>query len=447
MINKEIYELAKKCLMAIKAPAGFGIYASTGHNYQYAIFGRDSLEVGQDILFSNGELVREILIFLARLQGMGSNNLNEEELGKIHHEYRFTKMGDTIVSDESKKIIKRLSTIWGGEDGKFCYFGSIDSTPLFVRLAGLYVMEYGAEILNEQITDIHGNNNTFINHVRLAAEWVKDKVESSPWSLLEFKRANPKGLPYQAWKDSNTGYLHLDGVPANFSNGIASIEVQGYAYDALVTTSKLFAKSADESKQYRDLASKLQKNTLELLWMKDEKFFAIGLDRDDVGTTRQIKTLTSNAAAVLDSELLINLPNEDRMGYVEPIMTKIMGKDFLTDVGIRTRSLKHQDLCDYADYHGCLVSWPKETYNIARGLRRHGYVDQATDLENRLLSAVKLSKEFYEFYYVDASGYILYDYKNIDLEKFRLHGKLNIPESCQAWTVSAIIGILFSRQY
>ncbi|MFS8120264.1 MAG: MGH1-like glycoside hydrolase domain-containing protein, partial [Microcoleus sp.] len=198
----------------------------------------------------------------------------------------------------------------------------------------------------------------------------------------------------------------------------------------------------DGEKQYfQEVAGKLQDKTLENLWMPHESFFAIGLDRDESGETRQIATLTSNAIAVLDSQLLLDLDEERRLYYVEPIVYAVMSPQFLTEAGIRTRALRHSGLIDIADYHGSKVSWPKETSDIARGLRRHGYEEQAKELEDRLLRLVARSGECYEFYYVDEDGQVKYHYRNENPEEPQFHdlGAANLPEPCHVWTLSAVI--------
>ncbi len=446
-MSAELYQmklLAQHTLSVIKDPYGFGVYASAGENYRYAIFGRDSIEFAEDIIDIDSKLVKEILIARATLQGVEKNDNNEEEPGKIHHEYRSAVMGGVEVPEKSKKTIATLSARWGGTVDTFRYYGSIDSTPLFVRLVGRYVSKFGPDILSVEVIDSNGNSRPFISHVCDAGRWVKDKVEASPWSLLEFKRANPDGLSYQAWKDSDTGYLHLDGTAAVADRGIASIEVQGYAYDALMAMVNLKILSNSESKEYLLTAQKLQKSTLDNMWVHDTDapYFAIGLDRDENDKMRQINTCTSSGAAVLDSNILLDLSDSERKKYVEPIVKMIMGDNFITDVGVRTRSLIHKNLISTADYHGSLVSWPKETFDIAKGLRRHGFVDQAIEIEDRLLVAAQKSNEFYEFYYVDESGDVVYDYEASGPNHDYLAGGASIPEKGQAWTVSALLNII-----
>jgi len=437
------YEFAQNKLDSIKAFNGCGVYASSGKRFQYAIFGRDSLEVGEDLLLVDRELVKNILLTMASMQGCKIDIMSEEEPGKIHHEYRTVTVDGKLVPDESIKILNKLSRCWGGTENMLCYYGSIDATPLFIRLIDRYVKEYGPELLNEKIKSIYGYESFMLDCVKRATNWLVDHINQSEWGLLEFKRINPNGIKYQAWKDSDTGYLHEDGTSANADDGIASVEVQGYAYDALLAASDLVAISTEERNYYIDLAKSVQKNTLKLLWVedKDMPYFAIGLDRDVDGKTRQIRTLTSNSAALLDSRLFSDLPSEDSDKYIRPIVNMIMSNEFITDVGVRTRALRHYNLVDFADYHGSLSSWPKETYDIAKGLRRHGYIDEANKLENTLINAFHRSDDFYEYYFVNQNGEVEYNYRDINPYNLAKPGILDIPESCQAWTVSAIMSI------
>jgi glycogen debranching enzyme len=439
--------LQDQLLSLIRAEPGFGVYASLGPNYQCAIFGRDSLEFGEDIIDFYPQLTREILIAVARLQGWHHDEQSEQEVGKIHHEYRARQFNGVQVSDVAMQVFERLSPQWGGNDQELCYYGSVDTTPLFLRLLHQYVREHDPAFLDEIVTDHHDEKLTMRHHARLAAEWLRNHVSASEWGLLEYRRLNPMGLPNQAWKDSEVGYLHLDGSRANADGGIASIEVQGYAYDGLHAAADLVAADEQEAAYLRQLAGELQRQTLERLWMEEEQFFAMGLDRDESGSARQIKTMTSNGAAVLDSKLLLDLSDETRLKLVNAIGRTIVSPDFLTDVGIRTRALKHVDLIDFADYHGSQVSWPKETYDIVKGMRRHGYDTVASELENRLLAAAEKSGEFYEFYYVSREGKVKYHYRNEHPDEPQFHelGVALLPEPGQAWTMSAILAIASRR--
>ena len=191
---------------------------------------------------------------------------------------------------------------------------------------------------------------------------------------------------------------------ANHNAPIASIEVQGLVYDALIAVAGLKLPSATDS---NERAVSIRDRTLELLWLPERDYFALGTDYDSDGTLRIIKTPSANAAALLDTSFFDKLSTEERTRYTTAIITRIFSKDFLTNVGIRSRALSEGHLIPFWDYHGSYVSWPKETYDIAKGLKRQGFPKLSTQLENRLLNIVLKTKQYAEFYYVDEHGRIL----------------------------------------
>lgn len=423
---------------------GQGVYASTGPNFAYAVFGRDSIEVAEDLLGTHQNLVHTIIFTLARLQGVKDNYLTEEEPGKIHHEYRSRLFDGKPVSEESLAVMHKLQRWWGGSGSdEMIYYGSYDATPLYIRLIYSYCRLYGYDILSETYTTRNGHNRTLLDSLQAATTWLTAKIEQSNWKLLEYKRTNPDGVFNQVWKDSGTSYLHEDGRIANADGGIASVELQGYAYDALFSASQLLGKRRLARRLGR-LARHIQETTLKQLWLPEQQFFAQGLDRDESGSTRQIKTLTSNAGLLLQTNLLSNLPVNIRRKYVEGIVQTICGPEFITAAGIRCRALKHKDIPGFADYHGTYAVWPKETYDIAKGLFRHSYPHLANQLNNRILHSVVTAGEFYEFFYAEDDGTIWYD-ANAAVRYFSQKSPdihLPRPEPGQAWVISAVLSIL-----
>ena len=85
-----------------------------------APFGRDGIiSAFQSLLFHPGP-ARETLLFLARYQGKETNLARDEEPGKILHEYRRGEMATESIPDKP-------------------YYGSVDSTPLYLVLVDEYV--------------------------------------------------------------------------------------------------------------------------------------------------------------------------------------------------------------------------------------------------------------------------------------------------------------------
>jgi glycogen debranching enzyme len=432
--------LPSLALRSVISKTGMGVYASSDTLFKGAVFGRDSLEVAEDLLTSKPKLVKSILLTLARLQGLRTNNLNEEEPGKIVHEYRSVKVDGKKINKRSMEIFKALSGKWGGNDTEMAYYGSVDATPHFLRVLGLYTAKHGDKILNEKITRRDKSTVKLRVSAEAASDWLMTKLSISKSGMLEYCRVNPHGISNQVWKDSEEFYVHDNGSYANNIAPIASIEVQGLAYDALRVAGTF---NPSRKQAYLDAAKKLRGDTISHLWIPESQYFSLGTDYDEHGTLRVIKTRTANPAALLDTTFFDDLEVDKKNTYISGIVSNILSTDFITDAGIRSRSLSASKLVPFWDYHGSFVSWPKETYDIAKGLRRHGFKRLARQLENRLLNVYLKTRRYPEFVYVDELGRVL----SISSGGHR-HGELivvhssNNPERVQAWTVSAIIAII-----
>ena len=432
-------------LQKVRAVEGCGFYGSAGDLYADAIFGRDSIKCAEDLIHLRPEAAAEVILSLARLQGtveapVGPDS-NEEEVGKIHHEHRSLYVGERRISKGSQQLLELLSRMWGGDGRTLTYYGSADATPMYVRLICRFCSLYGDELLQRTLVDRAGRNVSVRASLVAAVGWIVTKIQQSDLGLLEYVRRNvPHGHPFQAWKDSGTGYIHRDGTIADYTQPVAVVEIQGYAYDALTGAAALLGRG-----EWADLAESLRRQTLRHLWMAEDGFFAMGIDRDQDGSPRQIDSLASNAALLLDSTLFDDLP--DAQLYVAGIARRICGPEFVTDVGIRCRSLADEALVDFQDYHGTWTNWQKDGYDVAKGLSRQGFRRLARQLEVRLLNGVNVAGANVEFLYVSPDARVHYDFRDrhpVSDQPQPILGT-NRPEPVQAWTVTAMLAIK-SRQ-
>jgi glycogen debranching enzyme len=426
-------------LRTVTSKNGLGVYASSDKLFRGAVFGRDSLEVAEDLMNVRPRLVGKIILTLASLQGEVQNHTTEEEPGKIIHEYRTSHVEGKPLNPVSQEIFDRLSARWGGTADELAYFGSIDATPHYVRVLADYTQQHGLNFFNHVVTLRSGHEISMLDSLENSMYWLSEHLQNSKSGLVEYLRKNPHGIENQVWKDSVEFYVHENGELANHTQPIASIEVQSLAYDAFITAGELLPSRAAE---WQKQAEKLRERTLHLLWDEERQYFSLGTDFDQNGRLRIIKTKAANPAALLDSHFFDTLPEQDSIKYISSIVADIMSEDFLTDAGIRSRALSAGHLIKFWDYHGSYVSWPKETYDIAKGLRRQGFGKLATELENRLVNVVKAMRAYPEFFYVDARGRVLGM-----SQSSHGHGEIifvestNHPERIQAWTVSAILAI------
>jgi hypothetical protein len=314
----------------------------------------------------------------------------------------------------------------------------VDATPLFVRLVARYCATHGESLLADRVTGRGGGQTTVRESVLAAVGWITAKMDATPLGLVEFQRRNPQGIPYQVWKDSNTSYIHRDGTLANANAPIAAVEVQGYAYDALLGAARLFETHAEE---WRDRAQALRERVIRHLWMPAESYFAMGLDRDGAARPRWIDSIASNGALLLDTALFDGLLAADR--YVAGLVRRICSPDFMTEAGIRCRSLSEGGLVDFQDYHGDWTVWMKETFDVARGLERQGLPRLARQVGVRLLNAVNIAGAHVEFLYVSPDQRVMYDFRATDLraaEPEVINGT-NQPEAPITWTVTAALAL------
>ena len=81
------------------------------------------------------------------------------------------------------------------------YYGSVDSTPLFLWLFGRYVATTGDLKLAEELWP----------HVERALAWIDKYGDPDGDGYVEYMRETPQGLANQGWKDSFDSISHADG--------------------------------------------------------------------------------------------------------------------------------------------------------------------------------------------------------------------------------------------
>jgi glycogen debranching enzyme len=405
--------------------------------YFEALFGRDSLRVATDLLPFFPKLARTTLLRLAEFQGTKIDDIKEEEPGKIIHEYR--EPNDEV----GIRIKKQKGLDWP-------YYGSVDSTPMFIRLVCDYSNTEDKNFLDHEVNTKNGKK-TMRNVLGSAVGWLERKLEQSPDGVLEFKRVNPGGLENQAWKDRWDSYFHKDGSMPNHKNGIASIEVQGLAYEALLSAAEAFEKSGNESDKVkagglRKRAEKLKAKIISEFWIEEDGrgYFALGADRDKNGKLRLMKIKTSNMGHLLNTGLLDG-DDKKTSSLRKKLVGTLFSKEMMAPNGIRTLSSKEVRYRPFAYQNGSVWFW--DNYQIARGLRRHGFIKEAKQIEDKILKVVNKLNSFPEFARGDDHPDILN--KRVVWVMDKINNRKNRieqpPQEIQAWTVSSVLGIKYER--
>lgn len=403
------------------------------------LFGRDSLRVAIDLISNYPDLARTTVLELAKLQGIENNIAREEEPGRIVHEAR----------DKNDPIAQQLTAERGWD---WPYYGSVDATPEFIRTLTAYCQrsEENRAFLSEEYVDRAGNTQTISHALEMSLSWIKNRLDSNPEGLLEFKSTLPKGIENQVWKDSWDAYHHADGTLANHENGIASIEVQVTTYDALIDAAELFEDVLDQSEQAAELrqqAQKLKETILELFWTDDKGgYFVLGTDRDDDGNLRQMKVRTSNMGHVLNSRLLKG-SDPEIVAKREAVVAHLSSPEMQNTSGIRTLASDEYRFRPGSYHNGSVWIW--DTHHIAKGLRRLGYKSEADSLDQKLLRVAETTRIFPEYVRGDDA-----DTPSVNTRTIVIWDEINKrenkveqpPQEVQAWTVAAILATK-SRRY
>ncbi len=404
------------------------------HKYE-ALFGRDSLRVALDVLPQYPKLTRTTLLTLAKLQGTKNDLHREEEPGRIIHEFR--KADDPIAQE--------LTNTRGWQ---WPYYGSVDSTPQFIHTLTRYCANSqteGVQFLNETYIHENGSERTMKEALSASVEWVIRRLQSNPDGLLEFQPAFTGSTINQAWKDSPDSYFHTDGTIASHKKGVASIEVQCLAHEALLGAAELYEDHLDKKEVATTLrahAAKIEEVIMREFWIDTEDgYFALGTDRGEDNTLRPLAIRTSNMGHALHSRLLLG-DEPEIVSRRESVIKQLFSPEMLNASGIRTLATDEIRFRPGAYHNGSVWLW--DTYFIAQGLQRHGYFGLANELTRRISRVVELTNKFPEFVRGDSFNTPTLNTRLIDIWDPAIQDVNRIeqpPQEVQAWSVAAIVAM------
>ncbi|HEY8238665.1 MAG TPA: glycogen debranching N-terminal domain-containing protein, partial [Candidatus Limnocylindrales bacterium] len=311
-------------------------YVAAGIPWFATLFGRDSIITSLQVVPFMPDVARETLRVLADWQATEDDPERDMEPGKILHELRVGELART------------------GELPHRPYFGSIDSTPLWlVLLDETYRWTGDLELVR-----------SLWPNALAALEWIDKYGDRDGDGFVEYERRTPHGLLNQGWKDSGDAIRHRDGSVAVAP--IALVEIQGYVYDAKRRMASLAERLGDGELAARlnEEASTLARRFDEAFWMPDVGYYAIALDRDK----HQVGTISSNPGHCLWSGIV---PAERADAVVNHLLDPSMDCGW----GIRTYAAG-QPGYNPVGYHTGSV-WPHDNALIAAGMKRVGRHDAA----------------------------------------------------------------------
>lgn len=323
-----------------------GPYPYAGIPWFSVPFGRDAIITAMQVLWLDAGLARGVLRFLAHHQAREVSSFQDAAPGKIMHE---TRKGEMTA----------LRELPFGQ-----YYGGVDTTPLFVMLAGAYAERTGDLALIDELWPA----------LRAACTWIDSVADGHPDGFLSYARAEESGLSNQGWKDSEDSIFHGNG---NFPCGpVALVEVQGYVFAAFRAMAELAGRrgEAQEAAQWSTRADNLRVAVEQRFWMEEEGFYGIAID----GRGELCRVRASNAGHLL----FTGLPAADRAARVSQAL---LSSAFDCGWGLRTLA-PYQPRFNPMSYHNGSV-WPHDTALCTAGLASYGERRGITRLVGELFEA------------------------------------------------------------
>ena len=317
---------------ALRIPDGDEHVIAAGIPWFATMFGRDSIIAAYQSLSLDPTLAVETLRVLARYQGKEYNDWQDEEPGKILHEYRQGEMTRA------------------GEMPFGPYYGSIDATPLFLIL----LSETWNWTADESLV------NDLLPAAYRALDWIDQYGDLDGDGFVEYLRRSKRGLANQGWKDSWDANIHRDGQIAQ--PPIALSEVQGYVFDAKYRMASLLRHFGDSERadRLKKESNELAKRFDKAFWMPQRGFYAMALD----AKKQPLEVISSNPGHLLFTRII----GRER---ARAVVNRLMRPDMFSGWGWRTMS-NEEHVFNPLSYHRGSV-WPHDNSLIAHGMALNEY--------------------------------------------------------------------------
>jgi glycogen debranching enzyme len=350
---EEMIDRSLRDLRVLRMKLHDEFFFAAGVPWFATLFGRDSLITAWQTLAYDPSISAHTLKLLASYQGRRVDEWRDEQPGKILHELRVGEAAHLGLIPHTP------------------YYGSIDATPLFLMLIGRHAAWTGSLALFHELRE----------PIERALDWMSRYGRIDAGEYLTYATSADKVLENQGWKDSGDAIVHQDGTLA--TSPIAVVEVQGYAYQALVAMADLYERAGDHARahQLRQDAARLRRRFNTDFWIPDRQYYALALEKGG----KPVTVISSNPGHALWA----GIADDEKAALTAD---RLMSTDMFSGWGIRTLSEK-ETAYNPLGYHLGSV-WPHDTSLIAGGFRRYGFDHHAVRLFEGLVKAASHFKSY-----------------------------------------------------
>ncbi|HEX2111588.1 MAG TPA: glycogen debranching N-terminal domain-containing protein [Gaiellaceae bacterium] len=334
-------------LHALALPAnGAPPYVAAGVPWFYTLFGRDTLVPALMAGLLGTWPAEGALAALGDLQASERDDWRDAEPGKLPHELRRGELARLGLRPHDP------------------YYGAHD-VPALYCLALWNAWRWTGD---RALLDAH------LDTASAALRWCEELGDRDGDGLQEYATRSERGYYNQSWKDAGDAIVHEDGTTAALP--LATIELQGYLYGALLAMAELFDASGDgsEVERLRAAAGDVRLRVEERYWLPDRGFYAMALD----GEKRVVASIGSNPGQLLWT----GLPAPER---ARAVARRLVADDLFTGWGLRTLSAEHARYNPLSYQRGSV--WPHDTALAAAGMWRYGLREEAATALRGVLEA------------------------------------------------------------